>query len=756
VSVVRRALAACALAALGAAASSCGHRGAGTGSGDAKGDARPGTTARMDGGAVSGGGALAAIDRAEDGRRAGELPGEWGLSSEPVVRRRAIRALARTVEPPIDGPVDAALLRALADEDLEVTGWAAYGLGWACKGREDEHVKALAARAATLADATSTGSGRAAIDAPAGIARAIGRCGGALAEGVLAGMLRSELRSVEVPEVAFALGSVAGRGALSDEAMGALLDRAAGDAAHPGESAALYPIGRLEHVPDAWTARVLAAARAALTRPSPVGPLAVRALEKAGPEALGDLGRVASRSDLGPAERAEAARALGRVGGAGRDAAAAALVKMLQDRSLLEPAALSGDLFNVLLAVVEALGQDAPKSADAGLYSLTGLPLPPRDAPGLLRRTVRLRCSAAAALARAAYDADVLAKCDPDPEGATGQRARLAALARRPIVTDRRKAFRALVASPHLAVREAALEVIALHPELEETGRALLVEALGAPEAGVVATAAQVIVQHPEHVLVLAKSERRAALDPRAPPPTAHPAMDLPADLAAALTRAVGRAWREDAVETVAALLDAAVAVSLPDARAAATRSCSDPNVTLREHAARALRALGVPQAACPRPPSAKDAPSPAASAPLAHPVRVTFETDAAKVAVVFEPELAPRAASRFVALARSGFYRGVVVHRVVPGYVVQLGDPGGDGYGGSGSLLRCETSPVPFGPLDVGVALAGRDTGSSQIFVTLARYPKLDGDYARVGRAEGDWAAVAEGDVITGVRVEE
>jgi cyclophilin family peptidyl-prolyl cis-trans isomerase len=62
----------------------------------------------------------------------------------------------------------------------------------------------------------------------------------------------------------------------------------------------------------------------------------------------------------------------------------------------------------------------------------------------------------------------------------------------------------------------------------------------------------------------------------------------------------------------------------------------------------------------------------------------------------------------------------------------------------------------VAFGPLDVGVALAGRDTGSSQIFVTLARYPKLDGDYARVGLAEGDWGAVAEGDVVNGVTVDE
>ena len=58
--------------------------------------------------------------------------------------------------------------------------------------------------------------------------------------------------------------------------------------------------------------------------------------------------------------------------------------------------------------------------------------------------------------------------------------------------------------------------------------------------------------------------------------------------------------------------------------------------------------------------------------------------------------------------------------------------------------------------PLDVGMALAGRDTGSSQIFVTLSRTPHLDGEYTRVGHAEGDWAGIAMGDVITDVRVSE
>ena len=64
-------------------------------------------------------------------------------------------------------------------------------------------------------------------------------------------------------------------------------------------------------------------------------------------------------------------------------------------------------------------------------------------------------------------------------------------------------------------------------------------------------------------------------------------------------------------------------------------------------------------------------------------------------------------------------------------------------------------TSPVPFAPLDVGVALSGRDTGSSQIFVVLARHPPLDGQYAWVGRADGDWNAVAEGDIVHAVHVE-
>jgi cyclophilin family peptidyl-prolyl cis-trans isomerase len=203
------------------------------------------------------------------------------------------------------------------------------------------------------------------------------------------------------------------------------------------------------------------------------------------------------------------------------------------------------------------------------------------------------------------------------------------------------------------------------------------------------------------------------------------------------------------------ALLDAAVALGIEEGRAYAKAACGDPNVTVRARAAKALAAAGEKNATCP----ASDRPGEPAlevGHELGRSTRVVFDTDAGPLGIRFDPALAPIAATRFVALAKSGFYTGVVVHRVVPGFVVQLGDRGGDGYGGSGESLRCETSPVPFGALDVGVALAGRDTGSSQIFVTLARHPHLDGSYAWVGRADGDWDGVAEGDVVRAVRVME
>jgi cyclophilin family peptidyl-prolyl cis-trans isomerase len=464
---------------------------------------------------------------------------------------------------------------------------------------------------------------------------------------------------------------------------------------------------------------------------------------------------VVDAKSFGHGERAEAARALGGLGEPGQAAIAGAIAELTPDaKDSIAIAELAGPSFHVLYTLLGALGPEAPKKAEAALSVLAALVPPTQPKPGFARRLGELRCSAALALARAAHDADVLRKCDADSSEAS-QRARLASLLRRPLGRERVAAFRALAKSEHLRIREAAIEGIGTHPELGEAGAAFLAEALASKHAGLVATAAETLNAHPERALVLAASEKRAALDPRAPPPTPNPTQEVAPVVAKALAAALAEKWPEDRFETRIALVEAAASLHLPAAKDAATLACNDANPVIRERALKALRTLGVSVAACDAPDrTVKGAAE--IDAVLAKPARIVLSTDALELAIVLEPELSPITATRITSLVKSGFYKGIVVHRVVPGFVAQLGDPEGDGYGGSGTSLRCETSPVSFGPLDVGMALAGRDTGSSQFFVTLARTPHLDGEYTRVGRAEGDWASVAAGDVITDARVVE
>ena len=88
-----------------------------------------------------------------------------------------------------------------------------------------------------------------------------------------------------------------------------------------------------------------------------------------------------------------------------------------------------------------------------------------------------------------------------------------------------------------------------------------------------------------------------------------------------------------------------------------------------------------------------------------------------------------------FVRLAQSGFFNGLSFHRVVPGFVVQGGDPRGDGYGGPGFSVRCEYNQRPYGRGALGMALSGKDTGGSQFFIALEPQPHLDGSYTQFGQ---------------------
>lgn len=694
-------------------------------------------------------GDLHALAVAEDSRRAELVTPELQSSRDPMVRRRAARALARIA----DAPSEPGLMRALGDEDAETAAWGAYGLGFSCKGHEDARVRAIVARSAS-SDLGDSGAPGAPIDLNFAISRALGKCGGALAESTLAGWARNKGKSVWAREqAAYGIGDIgAKRGALDDDTITALLDASA-----DGVSSALYPFARAERFNDAFAARLLDATKKALSGPkSDTRVFAVRALAKAGDGAIAELSRVATSSDFTWPERTDAMRALAKLGDPGRVAAAEALSKIVPDpKDPFAVLTLGGDVYGEIVVGLGALGQTPPASANKVLSSIAAL-RPAGEAPATLaRRLAELRCTAASLLSQGAYNAQNINACS-DLNSEPWERARLASLSRRPIAFDRRAAWLALTKTEHLRVREDALAAVGSHPELGDLGLQALADALSdTKHPGVVAAATEILSAHPDRALVLSAKERRNALDPKAPPPTANPEQEVSPVIAKALAAAIAFKWPEDAIETRAGLIDAAAALHATGAKEAAKAGCSDPNITMREHAAKALRALGEDKVVCNAPNASGSSPPVAKETNAPHGGKLVLTTDAGPLAITFDPDLAPVASTRILDLAKAGFYDNVVVHRVVPAFVVQLGDPQGDGYNGSGTGLRCETSPVPFGPLDVGVALAGRDTGSSQFFVTLGRFPHLDGDYARIGHAEGDWLAVAEGDVVRSVKVE-
>jgi cyclophilin family peptidyl-prolyl cis-trans isomerase len=116
-------------------------------------------------------------------------------------------------------------------------------------------------------------------------------------------------------------------------------------------------------------------------------------------------------------------------------------------------------------------------------------------------------------------------------------------------------------------------------------------------------------------------------------------------------------------------------------------------------------------------------------------PHRVRVETEKGTLTLSLECADAALTCASFLSLAGQGFYDGIALHRIVPDFVVQGGDPRGDGTGGPGYSLRDEINLVSYDRGVVGMALSGPDTGGSQFFVALAPQPHLDGGYTAFGR---------------------
>ena len=105
-------------------------------------------------------------------------------------------------------------------------------------------------------------------------------------------------------------------------------------------------------------------------------------------------------------------------------------------------------------------------------------------------------------------------------------------------------------------------------------------------------------------------------------------------------------------------------------------------------------------------------------------------------------PDIAPQSVNNFVSLIKKGFYDGLIFHRVIPGFMIQGGDPRGIGIGGPGYCIRGEFAANGFqNPLKhtYGVLSMARsmmkDSAGSQFFIMTSDSPHLDGQYAAFGK---------------------
>jgi cyclophilin family peptidyl-prolyl cis-trans isomerase len=138
-----------------------------------------------------------------------------------------------------------------------------------------------------------------------------------------------------------------------------------------------------------------------------------------------------------------------------------------------------------------------------------------------------------------------------------------------------------------------------------------------------------------------------------------------------------------------------------------------------------------------PVPPGTYSAPDDLGLDPSA-PIAATIATSCGDIVISLDPAAAPATVNSFVFLATAGYFDGTVFHRILPGFVVQAGDPTATGRGGPGYTVPDELPSIGFhyGRGVVAMANAGPDTGGSQFFIVLAD-TGLEANYTVFGEVE-------------------
>jgi cyclophilin family peptidyl-prolyl cis-trans isomerase/HEAT repeat protein len=614
---------------------------------------------------------------------------------EARVRRRAALAIGRVGLP--DGVPPLVSLLA-SDTDPEVRQMAAFALGLiGDTSARQPLVTALSDPAVVVTGSAAEALGLLGdVAAAAPIAKLASDI---LASGALAQLPADDLEARDTPPAAFRLAVVA------------LVRLKAYDAL---ASVVLDPGGqpRVRWWPVAWAFQRLEdprALQALLSLVKESHPY-TRAFAAKGLGAMKDRATVAALlplvTDSDRSVAIEAVRSLARTG----DAAAAVPVLRLVQNNKTEP--------HLRLEAVVALGTLRADGVYDGLIDVLGDPNP------------SIRGAAIKALAQLDPDGfvTVLSGLDPDPNWtvraalatALGGLTREAGLPR----------LRSMLGDQEPKVLPSVIGSIArLRPD---DGGAIAIEQLKSGDPVVRAAAANAI----------------AELKPAAGP----------ASLADAYQRSLG----DTTYVARAAVLSALKAYGRETALPLLTDALSDKDWALRVRAATLLTELD----------PSSDAKSRIRPVPNIHPAdwyarltlttppvstHVYLETDRGSIQIELAVLDAPATVDTFVTLARAGFFDGLPIHRVVPNFVVQGGDPRGDGEGGPGYTIRDEINQRPYLRGAVGMALDWADTGGSQFFITHSPQPHLDDRYTVFGRVVSGMDVVdriEQWDVIRRVRV--
>lgn len=318
-----------------------------------------------------------------------------------------------------------------------------------------------------------------------------------------------------------------------------------------------------------------------------------------------------------------------------------------------------------------------------------------------------IKCLYLEGLAHATKSLDTMAACKlPDP-------LRLPLIAQSEVGTlaERRELRAQLLSHADVRVRSAALAMVkALWKDSDDADRragiATVANALASPDP-VFAGAA---IEAAPDLYDLATGDERTVL----------------------VEALVARATRESDPELGAALLEV-IADKKLRAGIAACRAALAMHPVLAKSGAKCLSSLGetapaAPSAALPLPPVD-------VATVIGKRFAWQLTTTRGAIAIELHAEAAPWAVATIVALTRKRFYDGLDVHRVVPNFVAQGGDPTNTGSGGPGFAIPAEPSTGPgFTIGGVGMADAGRDSGGSQFFAMHSYAPHLDGRYTWVG----------------------